>query len=369
MKKKEVAVVLFNLGGPDSREAIKPFLFNFFYDPNILTVPKFFRWFLAKRISIIRSRKEAGDSYAALGNKSPLLENNQAQADKLLEILNASGVANFKTYICMRYWHPMSDEVVKRVQQDNPDEIILLPMYPQFSTTTTWSSLEEWQSSAKKYDLDIETSMVCCYPTQGGFIKASADLVRQKYDEMVAKGFTPRILFSAHGLPKDMIEGGDPYQWQCEKTAEAVMQQTGLTNADWMSCYQSRVGRKEWIGPSTDEALHMAGKEGKPVIVFPHAFTQEHVETLVEIEEEYRELAAEIGIPAFDRVPTVDVHAAFIQGLADMVFSRVGKKGIEADVGGRVCPSGYKRCCMGMGVSLNGNRPVKVLSPDVILGE
>lgn len=368
MKRKEVAVVLFNLGGPDSRETIKPFLFNFFWDKNILTMPAIPRWILAKYISIKRSRNEAGVSYAALGNKSPLLENTQAQADALLAVLQVQQPdVDFKIHICMRYWHPMAPEVVERVKQDNPDEIILLPMYPQFSTTTTWSSLEDWQAAVKAEGLDIPTSMICCYPTQTGFVAAAADLVRKKYIEMQANGFTPRILFSAHGLPEDIIQGGDPYQWQCEKTAQAVMLQTGLVDADWQSCYQSRVGRKKWISPSTDEALHQAAKDNKAVIVFPHAFTQEHVETLVEIEEEYRHLAKEIGIPAFDRVPTVSVHKAFIEGLAAMVLARMGKAGIAPDVGGRVCPSGYCRCAMGMDVSLDGGAPVDVKSPEVVL--
>ena len=236
---KHIAVVLFNLGGPDKKESIKPFLFNFFMDPNIIRAPKIVRYGVATLISILRTRKQAGESYAKLGNKSPLLENTRAQATALSTRLNVDANVKFSVHVCMRYWHPMAEEVAQRVKNDNPDQIILLPLYPQFSTTTTWSSFGEWQKACAKVDMDKPTGFVCCYPTQAGFIAASADLIRTQYDAMreecEAQGMKPpRVLFSAHGLPEDIIADGDPYQWQCEKTAELIAAQLGIPQKNFM---------------------------------------------------------------------------------------------------------------------------------------
>ncbi|NBX66729.1 MAG: ferrochelatase [Proteobacteria bacterium] len=370
---KHIAVVLFNLGGPDKKESIKPFLFNFFMDPNIIRAPKIVRYGVATLISILRTRKQAGESYAKLGNKSPLLENTRAQATALSTRLNVDANVKFSVHVCMRYWHPMAEEVAQRVKNDNPDQIILLPLYPQFSTTTTWSSFGEWQKACAKVDMDKPTGFVCCYPTQAGFIAASADLIRTQYDAMreecEAQGMkAPRVLFSAHGLPEDIIADGDPYQWQCEKTAELIAAQLGIPQLDWQICYQSRVGPKKWIGPSTEVALEKAAHDKVPVLIYPHAFVSEHVETLVEIEDEYREMAEHMGVPGFARVPTVSVHKAFIEGLADMVRSRVDVVGLGPDVMGRICPSGFTRCCMGQGIELVGARPCLEKAPQVTIG-
>lgn len=370
---KQIAVVLFNLGGPDKLESIKPFLVNFFMDPNIIRAPKFVRWGLAQYIAFTRSRKQAGESYAKLGNKSPLLENSRAQATALSTRLNTDPAIKFTVHVCMRYWHPMADEVAQKIKNDNPDQIILLPLYPQFSTTTTWSSFGEWQKACARVDMDKPTGFVCCYPTQGGFVAASADLIRTQYDamreEVEGQGMrAPRVLFSAHGLPEDIIRDGDPYQWQCEKTAEVIAASMGVPDLDWQVCYQSRVGPKKWIGPSTEEALHKAAADKTPVLVYPHAFVSEHVETLVEIEDEYREIAEHLGVPMFARVPTVSVHKAFIEGLAEVVRSRVDVAGIGPDVIGRICPSGFTRCCMGQGIELVGARACHEKAPQVAIG-
>ncbi len=365
---KQIAVVLFNLGGPDSRETIKPFLTNFFMDKNIIPLPRPLRWMIAKWIAFSRGRKQAGDSYARLGNKSPLLGNTNAQAHALEQLLGPG----FKVYVCMRYWHPMAEAVAARVKSDNPDQIILLPLYPQFSTTTTWSSFEAWHEATKAQEMDIPTSFVCCYPSNAGFINASAALVKRYYtgarvDAESAGHKPPRVLFSAHGLPEDIIKKGDPYQWQCEKTASLIARAMQVPDMDWQICYQSRVGPKKWIGPSTDEALHKAAEDKVPVVIYPHAFVSEHVETLVEIEEEYRELAHKIGVPAFTRVPTVSTDETFIGALAAMVRSRVGINGVASDLMARVCPSGFTRCCMAQGLHLEGGRHCDVKSPQITI--
>ena len=305
---KKTAVVLFNLGGPDSKESIKPFLFNFFMDKNIVRLPLPFRYLLAKKISVNRSKNEANDSYGLLGYKSPLLENSQAQADALEKTLEK----NFKVFVSMRYWHPMANEVAQEVKNYGPDKIILLPLYPQFSTTTTRSSFQTWKAAARRAGLDVPTVELCCYPLNEGFVKASAENINTVYQIAQNEGHKNiRILFSAHGLPEKIVRDGDPYQWQCEQAAEKIVEELkfvisnpaqrgeksqiikGDSSAsprndnkgiDWQICYQSRVGRLKWIGPSLDEALEKAAQDKKAVIVYPHAFTQEHVETLVELD-------------------------------------------------------------------------------------
>lgn len=352
--KHKIAVVVFNLGGPDKQSSIKPFLFNFFMDKNIIRLPLLFRYFLAKLISIRRSKGEAGTSYAELKNKSPLLENSLKQAQALEKTLNLSKNAEFKTFICMRYWHPMAPEVSKQVQDWQPDEIILLPLYPQFSTTTTRSSFQSWDKVCRKNKLDKPTTRICCYPWEEGFIKASADNIKRVYEKALSETDTlPRILFSAHGLPEDIIKDGDPYQWQCEQSAEKIVQAVGIKNPDWQICYQSRVGRLKWIEPSIENALRQAAKDKVSVVIYPHSFTQEHVETLVEIEIEYRKLAENIGLHGFYRVPTVGVSAPFIKGLADQVLKHLDKDdAVSSHTGERACPAQFKECCMQQSQSL-----------------
>jgi ferrochelatase len=343
----KIAVVLFNLGGPDSKESIKPFLFNFFMDKNIIRLPKPLRFLLAKLISSRRSKREAGTSYGELGDKSPLLENSLKQSALLEAALKGDSKKQYKTFICMRYWHPMAVEVAGQVKAYDPNHIVLLPLYPQFSTTTTRSSFQAWDSACDDIDLLVATSTICCYPFDAGFIQASADNVKKIYAQALSEtGKAPRVLFSAHGLPEDIIRDGDPYQWQVEQTAEKIAAATGLQNLDWQICYQSRVGPKKWLGPSTEDALARAAQDKVGVIILPHAFTQEHVETLVEIEIEYREKAHELGVPAFYRVPVVSDHPAFINGLADIVRREGYRTWTAPDTGKRLCPSGFCRCGM-----------------------
>lgn len=350
----KIAVVLLNLGGPDSKNAIKPFLMNFFMDKNILSVPIPFRCLLAWRISSKRSKREASDSYGELGNKSPLLENSRAQAHALESLLNAESFGTtFKTFICMRYWHPMSPQVVREVRDWGADKIILLPLYPQFSTTTTWSSLQVWNKASHIAEYTPPTSVICCYPFNDGFIEASAQNIAAQIHQAAQDGYpNPRLLFSAHGLPENVIKKGDPYQWQCEQTAAKIVKRLAAIlnvteeSLDWQSCYQSRVGPLKWIGPSTEEALEKAAKDGRPIILYPHAFTQEHVETLVELDLEYRHKADEMGLKGYYRADTVGTHPAFIGGLAALVQDHLDKTAIAPEGGLCLCPEKYGRCCM-----------------------
>jgi ferrochelatase len=326
----KTAIVLLNLGGPSDPSAIKPFLFNFFMDKNIIAAPLPVRYLVAKWISYSRGSGAAKDAYAPLGGKSPLLQNTQAQARALEE------KTGHKVFVCMRYWHPMAKDVVAEVKNYNPDKIILLPLYPQFSTTTTFSAFENWHLAAKRAGLFIPTEEIGCYPMLPGFIKASAANIRAQLERAPLK---TRVLFSAHGLPEKVIEGGDPYQWQCEQTAEAIVKELNIPDLDWQICYQSRVGPLKWIGPSTEEALEKAAHDKVGVVIYPHAFVSEHVETLVEIDREYRHKAEEMGIPYFAKAETAGTHPDFIVGLADLVKTGRPK---------RICPKKYGRClCKG----------------------
>ena len=354
---QKTAVILFNLGGPDSKKAIAPFLMNFFMDPNIIQLPIPLRCFVAKAISHRRSRREAAESYDFLGGSSPLLTHSKAQSAALERVLNESSEGTYRVFVCMRYWHPMAPQIVRDVRDWGADEIVLLPLYPQFSTTTSWSSRQQWINAADIAGYDVPTRMICCYPEESGFITASAEKIRAVYDQACAAlsatagSPAPRLLFSAHGLPEKIIRQGDPYQWQCEKTAAAIVEKLGIAGLDWQICYQSRVGPLKWIGPSTEDALEQAAQDKVPVIIYPHAFTQEHVETLVEIEIEYRELAHKLGVPGFWRVETVGEDPAFIAGLARLVNqappagASVYGAGTSAD-GKCICPPSCGRCCM-----------------------
>lgn len=334
-----IAIVLFNLGGPDRPESVEPFLFNLFSDPAILDVPQPFRWFLAKLISRRRA-PVARKIYAEMGGGSPLLPNTEAQAAALQTAL--SDLGEVQVSIAMRYWHPMTDVAVAEVRAFGPDHVVLLPLYPQFSKTTSGSSLGLWQDRAG--DLGAKTTTLCCYPRQAGFIAASAEIIRPMLEKAAAAG-SPRLLFSAHGLPKKVVAAGDPYQWQVEQSAAAVVEALAVSDLDWQVCYQSRVGPLEWIGPSTDEEIKRAGADQVPVVLFPIAFVSEHSETLVELDIEYAHLAEESGVPAYYRAPTVSTQPAFIEGLADLVRQALnGDKELISGEGGRICPTTCGRC-------------------------
>ena len=333
---QKLAVVLLNLGGPSSAAAIRPFLFNFFMDKNIIPLPKPLRYCLAKWISWRRGGGAASKSYGHLGGASPLLANTLAQAEALERTLREKATGA-RVFVSMRYWHPLAEQVVQEVAAFRPDKIVLLPLYPQFSTTTSFSSLQNWQQAAKKHGLELPTAEICCYPLNAGFITASVELIRAALQEAPKK---TRLLLSAHGLPERVIKRGDPYQHQCEQTAAAIIRQLDIPGLDWQLCYQSRVGRLPWIGPSIEEALQKAAADKLGVVVYPSAFVSEHIETLVEIDIEYRQRARQMGIPYFARVPTVGTHPKFIEGLRDLVLRAAAADATSE----RTCPGRFNKC-------------------------
>ena len=339
--RRKIAVVLFNLGGPDGPDAVKPFLFNLFNDPAIISLPGIVRTPLAKLISS-RREESAKANYAIMGGGSPLLPETELQAEALEAVLGARLADDeVRCFIAMRYWKPFIEDVAKDVAAFEPDEIVLLPLYPQFSTTTTESSAKAW---AKAYKGSGTTRTVCCYFDEPGLVEAHARSILKTHAAMGAPG-PLRLLFSAHGLPEKVIAGGDPYQWQVEKTCEAVVAQLGpdwAADWDWRVCYQSRVGPMKWIGPSTIEALEEAGRDGRGVLVTPIAFVSEHIETLVELDHEYAELARGLGLPFYLRAPAIGTDLAFIEGLVETTVAALERTGV-APACGR-CPPGQRQC-------------------------
>lgn len=313
----KTAIVLFNLGGPDSLSAVQPFLFNLFNDPAIIKLPQPFRYLLAKLISKKRAKKKAIPIYEKMGGKSPILENTKAQADALKAALLPHG--NVEVFICMRYWHPMAKEVAIQVKNYAPDHIIFLPLYPQYSTTTTQSSIDDFTKHAARAGLNVPTSFVREYPVQEDFIAAQTDLIRP-YLEQAKQHGNPRLLLSAHGLPQKIIDAGDPYQSQVEQTSAAIVKALGINPDDTITCYQSRVGPLKWIGPDTEEVIIETASRGRPIVLVPVAFVSEHSETLVELDIDYKKLCDELGMKHYFRVPTVSTHPKFIDGLKKLCF-------------------------------------------------
>ena len=254
-------------------------------------------------------------------------------------------IGEVKCFIAMRYWNPFADETAKAVKAFTPDRIILLPLYPQFSTTTSASSLNNWKQVAGENGLAyVPTRTICCYPAENGFIKSTADMLRDAYRRASAHG-APRILFSAHGLPEKIIQDGDPYQYQCERTASALVQELVIEKLDWVLCYQSRVGSMRWIGPDTDKEVIRAGRNKAPVLIVPIAFVSENSETLFEIDLLYRDLARQSGVPYFEKIPCVDTAQGFIAGLAKLVRQAIqSPQACTSAAGGRLCPQRFTGC-------------------------
>ena len=251
------AVILFNLGGPDSLNAVEPFLFNLFNDPAIISLPFFLRYPIAKLISKRRAPIAKG-IYSEIGGKSPILQQTQSQADSIEKSLKQE-TDTYKCFIVMRCWNPRADDVIKKVKKFNPDQVILLPLYPQFSNATSGSSINEWLSVCKKQNFVTETKIVCCYPNEKNFIVSYSNLIKKeiiinKLDESI-------LIFSAHGLPENKIKQGDPYQSQVESTVKALVDNLSITGLNYILSYQSRVGPLKWIGPSTEDVIKEEAKK------------------------------------------------------------------------------------------------------------
>lgn len=321
-----VGVLLLNLGGPEKLEDVRPFLFNLFSDPEIIRLP--FPWLqkpLAWLISTLR-RSKSEKNYQQIGGGSPLLQITEAQAEALGQKLTAMG-QQAHIYIGMRYWHPFTEEAIAQIKGDRLQRLVILPLYPHFSISTSGSSfrvLEEmWEQDPSLRQLDY--TLIPSWYDHPGYLQAMANLIQQE----LAKFSQPdqvHIFFSAHGVPQSYVdEAGDPYQAEIEACTRLILKTLNRPNAHTLA-YQSRVGPVEWLKPYTEDALHKLGQAGiKNLLVVPISFVSEHIETLQEIDIEYREIAEAAGITHFQRVPALNTHPVFIDSLAQMVLESLSQ--------------------------------------------
>lgn len=338
--KHKIAVLLLNLGGPDNLESVNPFLFNLFNDKAIIRLPSFMRVPLAYYITLSRQNKTKS-IYRAIGDKSPILEETQLQAAALEKILNTKNKNKkdneYKTFIIMRYWHPRAIDVVKKVESYKPHKIILLPLYPQFSTTTTQSSFQEWQDVKYKTHSNFECieTYIPCYHNHPLFIDAQVDVITQHYKKIVDKISKKNIkfkkekillIFSAHGLPQSVIDNGDPYQKQIEESVKLIVkkfEKTVKKQKEWPSfeykiTYQSKVGRLKWLEPNTEDEIKKYSEDKRAMLIIPIAFVSEHSETLVELDIEYKKIAYDNGCLLYERASTLRTNHYYIECLADL---------------------------------------------------
>jgi len=335
------AIILFNLGGPDKLENVEPFLFNLFNDPAILDLPAFLRYPLAKLISNRRA-PVAKKIYAELGGSSPILKLTREQSDALEIKLNQTQEEDeYKCFIIMRCWNPRAKDVIKDVQLYGPDEVVLMPLYPQYSAATSGSSIKEWKDVCRKNNYHVKTSTICCYPTDQNFINAHTKEIIKKIKDL--KNF--KLIFSAHGLPEKNIKKGDPYQWQVEQSVKKIVENLNDENLDWILSYQSRVGPLKWIGPSTETIIIENSKIGKHIVLVPIAFVSEHSETLVELDIEYKEIADANGCKNYTRVPALGINEDFIRAISELIIKKNEYK-INDDLHPPKiqCPSNFKKC-------------------------
>jgi len=324
--RKKIGVVLFQLGGPDSLDAVEPFLYNLFSDPDIIDFPgaRLARPMLARLMAASRAKK-VQKGYAALGGKSPLVEWTLRQGRALERVLRQSldGGLDVRVVVAMRYWHPFTEEAIVELVEAQVSELVLLPLYPQYSKTTTGSSMNEWNRQIPGSPLArVPSRLIDSYHDHPVYIGSLVELV----NATLARFPDPRavrLVFSAHGVPTAVIDAGDPYQKQVEETSRLVLDR-GQWELPHTVCYQSRVGSGRWLQPSIHEIIPRLGTEGcQSVLVVPISFVSDHIETLHEIDAEVREEAAQAGIERFELMPGLNDTAPFIRALAELVQAQV----------------------------------------------
>lgn len=348
----KINIILFNLGGPSDLKSVPSFLFNLFSDALIIRLPSFLRLCLAWLISTLRTKK-AQHIYSLINGKSPILENTEKQGKALLNALNKLGYNNVEIHTVMRYWNPRAKDVINNMKWDNDQETLLLPLYPQYSTTTTLSSMYEFISLMKKKYPYFKYTKIGCYPVLPGLIqyytKAISNIILSHNLDK------PHILFSAHGLPIEVIQDGDPYQHHVQQTILAIKSQLELLHPQIFAheCYQSKVGPKKWLTPSTEHLIEELSKQDENIIVAPIAFVSEHSETLVELDIEYKEIAHRYGAKSYHRVATPDDDVCFIRSLAELVSTTLDGKNQD-----RYC-SNFHDCFCHAQLKNKGNTYVK----------
>jgi protoporphyrin/coproporphyrin ferrochelatase len=315
-----IGVLLLNLGGPDKLEDVRPFLYNLFADPEIIRLPSpLLQAPLAWLISTLRASRSQ-ENYKKIGGGSPLRRITEAQAEAMRDRLQAMG-HEASIYVGMRYWHPFTEEAIAQIKRDKIEKLVVLPLYPQFSISTSGSSFRLldrlWQNDP---DLQqVEYTIVPSWYDFPGYLQAMAQLIGKRIDDTKDPA-NAHVFFSAHGVPVSYVEeAGDPYQQEMEACTSAIMKTLNRPN-QYTLAYQSRVGPVEWLQPYTDKAIEDLAEKGiEELVVVPISFVSEHIETLEEIDMEYREIAEEAGIKTFARVPAPDTDPTFIQALADLV--------------------------------------------------
>lgn len=320
-----LGIILFNLGGPETLADVRPFLYNLFSDPEIIRLPvrilqKPLAWF----ISTTRAKKSSA-YYAQIGGGSPLRRITDAQANALQNELQTRGIAA-KVYVGMRYWHPFTKEALERIARDGITELVVLPLYPQFSVSSSGSSLKDFIAQLKQRGgmRHIRRRYITHWYRNDAYIRTFADQIK----EAVASFPDPtpaniHLLFSAHSIPESYVERGDPYLRQTEETVQLIAAKLSNIFPAHLS-FQSKVGPVKWLRPSTEEkirALHASGV--KQLLMIPISFVSEHIETLYELDIQYKIVADEIGLKAYQRLPAFNTDARFIRALADLVCEKV----------------------------------------------
>jgi ferrochelatase len=318
---RRIGVVLFQLGGPDTLDAIEPFLFNLFCDPDIIDFPlaRIGRRPLAKLISTTRAKK-VQHHYSVIGGGSPIRRFTEQQAAALQAWLVDAGL-DARCFVAMRYWHPFTAEAIEQVRASDCDEIVLLPLYPHYSGTTTGSSLNEWH---RRFDGDLPVHVIGAFYKNDLYLEALVEKIREALAQFPTPD-SPEIVFSAHSVPVSVIRNGDPYQRQIEETVELVMERGRWSNR-YRLCYQSKVGASKWLQPSLRNTIRELGEQkAREVCIVPISFVSDHVETLGEISHEAREQAESVGIERFVMTSGLNTSPTFIRALGEMALDVLGR--------------------------------------------
>lgn len=327
-QKEKIAVVLLQLGGPDSLASVEPFLYNLFCDPDIIDIPGafLFRKSLARLISSKRAPK-VQELYKRIGNGSPILKQTKLQAEALRQSLSLQGYT-VDVHIAMRYWHPLTEAAVSAVVASKPDRIILLPLYPHYCKATTGSSVNEWKRVAKKLHLpEIPTALVEQYYEHPLYIEALVRRISTAINRVPQSDRSKlQLVFSAHGTPMKLVRDGDPYSHHIRKTYERVIER-GKFGLRHTLCFQSKVGPQKWLTPSLVGTIDRLGHEGAThLLVIPIAFVTDHIETLSEINIEARDEAKKLGVQYYDMMPALLTEPNFINCLTDLVVTKIAEQ-------------------------------------------
>jgi len=368
---ERIGVLLLNLGGPETLEDVQPFLYNLFADPDIIRLPasaQFLQPVIAQLVSTLRTPKSR-EGYEAIGGGSPLRKITDEQATALADALHRKGLAA-NTYVAMRYWKPFTEEAILAMKADGINRLVVLPLYPQFSVSTSGSSLRLLERLLKN-DVSLQGVRHVVIPSwyqRPGYVLSMADLISSELKSF-SDPSSVEIFFSAHGVPQSYVDEGDPYKEEMEHCVRLIMDELrsrDVGNSHTLA-YQSRVGPVEWLRPYTDDSIRYLAQSGvRSMLAVPISFVSEHIETLEEIDMEYRELAEEVGIKDWGRVPALNTYPAFIDDLADAVIEALPYMGSVAGVAG---PAGDSLVPLGEVDALldTYDRERKVLPPPVLV--